>query len=540
MRSCSRSTRRSLLNRRDRRALRRPLPTCLGRCGQIAFIVTAVVLASFYVRGRMGQRTWRLLHWLAFAAFAAATVHGLRAGTDTAEPWAWAIYAGATSIVVFVLATGWSSPPRCVALGFECLRPLRPPAERRRAGEQHAPRPPFLCAFHPRHMGGQSGQPRLRECRRRPGISRYLRPPAAIRCRAAGRRTTGSGSATHQATRQPLITDLDLRRRPRTARWWTRRRPRAGRWHGPAGSGFRLRRGRRRGTPADGEDRRPSKSRLAIRGQPSPGAAEARRAPGARAWAKRWTARARIPGMELESHDRTPSVPAHLPLRWNGRPKRRGSRAAPSTRSIDGWPERGAPTGRRPSRRSSASSDGGPGASRTRRPTRTRGRPLAHSPALAARRSVAQRLPGEPPSRHTALFRRPGVVFDLDPIRRGWLADRALALLADAAGALVEVDGAFADPGRGRGPLRDPCHGPVRPPDPLAIFRLEGPRPGFPAKFGFATAQAEDVASGSRPGRPCSPRPRARRTPGTVRTAPRPGRRARPARPGLGHSAPFS
>lgn len=71
--------------------------------GQIAFIVTAIVFASFYVRGRMGQRTWRLLHYLTFAAFAAATVHGLRAGTDTAEPWAWAIYAGTTSIVVFLL-----------------------------------------------------------------------------------------------------------------------------------------------------------------------------------------------------------------------------------------------------------------------------------------------------------------------------------------------------------------------------------------------------------------------------------------------------
>ena len=71
--------------------------------GQVAFILVAVVAASFYLRGRLGQRTWRLMHYLAFAAFAGVTAHGIRAGSDSGTPWAWAIYAAATSIVVFLL-----------------------------------------------------------------------------------------------------------------------------------------------------------------------------------------------------------------------------------------------------------------------------------------------------------------------------------------------------------------------------------------------------------------------------------------------------
>jgi hypothetical protein len=109
---------------------------------------------------------------------------------------------------------------------------------------------------------------------------------------------------------------------------------------------------------------------------------------------------------------------------------------------------------------------------------------------------LTQRLPGEPPSRRTVLFRRPGVVFDLDAVRRGWLADRALALLSDAPGALVEVDGAFAI----RVAAGDRCEIPIADPfgllDPLTVFRLEGPRPGIPAKFGLATARGDGMASG--------------------------------------------
>jgi sulfoxide reductase heme-binding subunit YedZ len=71
--------------------------------GQLAFYLMAAVIASFYVRRTIGQRAWRLLHYLTFLAFVGATAHGLGAGTDSGSAWAWWIYVGATVPVVFLL-----------------------------------------------------------------------------------------------------------------------------------------------------------------------------------------------------------------------------------------------------------------------------------------------------------------------------------------------------------------------------------------------------------------------------------------------------
>ena len=71
--------------------------------GQVAFYLMAVVVASFYVRRRIGQRAWRTLHYVTFLAFVGATGHGLVAGTDSGSAWAWWIYVGATTAVAFLL-----------------------------------------------------------------------------------------------------------------------------------------------------------------------------------------------------------------------------------------------------------------------------------------------------------------------------------------------------------------------------------------------------------------------------------------------------
>ena len=71
--------------------------------GQVAFYLALVVVASFYVRGRIGQRAWRLLHYATFLAFLTSTLHGLQAGSDSGTPWARSIYMGATAAVVFLL-----------------------------------------------------------------------------------------------------------------------------------------------------------------------------------------------------------------------------------------------------------------------------------------------------------------------------------------------------------------------------------------------------------------------------------------------------
>ncbi len=73
--------------------------------GVVAAWLFAVVTASFWLRKRIGVRTWRRLHWLTYGVFALATAHGVAAGTDTGRPWARDLYVGALGAVV--LATVW-------------------------------------------------------------------------------------------------------------------------------------------------------------------------------------------------------------------------------------------------------------------------------------------------------------------------------------------------------------------------------------------------------------------------------------------------
>ena len=69
--------------------------------GQLSLYLMAAVVGSFYVRKRIGQRAWRMLHYLTFLSFAGATTHGLLAGTDTAGWGRW-VYLAATVPVVFL------------------------------------------------------------------------------------------------------------------------------------------------------------------------------------------------------------------------------------------------------------------------------------------------------------------------------------------------------------------------------------------------------------------------------------------------------
>jgi methionine sulfoxide reductase heme-binding subunit len=93
----------------------RPLWTGLG---VVAGELMLLVYASFSLRRRIGQRNWRRLHWATYATFAAATVHGLMAGTDSSASWALGLYLGAVGAVV--AATAWRA-----------LIPARPPARPR-------------------------------------------------------------------------------------------------------------------------------------------------------------------------------------------------------------------------------------------------------------------------------------------------------------------------------------------------------------------------------------------------------------------------
>lgn len=80
----------------------RPLWTGIG---VVAAELAVLVHVSFRLRGRIGARAWRRLHWLTYAVFVAGVVHGIGAGTDTGAPWAMALYGGLVGAVAGL--TGW-------------------------------------------------------------------------------------------------------------------------------------------------------------------------------------------------------------------------------------------------------------------------------------------------------------------------------------------------------------------------------------------------------------------------------------------------
>jgi DMSO/TMAO reductase YedYZ heme-binding membrane subunit len=73
--------------------------------GVVAAELMLLIYLSFSVRKYIGIRTWRRLHWLTYLIFAAATVHGLAAGTDSSRHWALLLYTSALGAVVG--ATAW-------------------------------------------------------------------------------------------------------------------------------------------------------------------------------------------------------------------------------------------------------------------------------------------------------------------------------------------------------------------------------------------------------------------------------------------------
>ena len=80
----------------------RPLATGLG---VVAAELAGLVIVSFPLRKRIGPRMWRRLHWATYGVFALATAHGLAAGTDSSQPWAFSLYLSAVFAVA--TATAW-------------------------------------------------------------------------------------------------------------------------------------------------------------------------------------------------------------------------------------------------------------------------------------------------------------------------------------------------------------------------------------------------------------------------------------------------
>ena len=78
-----------------------------------------IVVISFSLRGQIGQKRWRALHYLSFLVYGLATVHGLTAGTDSSKLSMQLMYLG-SGLLIFFLSTY-----RMLTRGMSASRPAR-------------------------------------------------------------------------------------------------------------------------------------------------------------------------------------------------------------------------------------------------------------------------------------------------------------------------------------------------------------------------------------------------------------------------------
>lgn len=74
-------------------------PFWLGLGTVAAELLVALIVTSL-LRHRIGLRTWRVLHWAAYASWPVAVAHGLGTGTDNTRWWLWLITGACVALVV--------------------------------------------------------------------------------------------------------------------------------------------------------------------------------------------------------------------------------------------------------------------------------------------------------------------------------------------------------------------------------------------------------------------------------------------------------
>ena len=105
-------------------------PFWLGLGALALDLLLALVITSL-LRERSGHRAWRAVHWMAFACWPVAVIHGLGTGSDTRIGWVQLLYVGCVVAVILSvwwrLGRGWSAAnagERGVALAASVLLPL--------------------------------------------------------------------------------------------------------------------------------------------------------------------------------------------------------------------------------------------------------------------------------------------------------------------------------------------------------------------------------------------------------------------------------
>ena len=94
--------------------------------GTIAFELLLAIIATSVLRRHIGARTWRTVHWFAYASWPVAVLHGVGTGTDSSSSWMIAI--DFVCIAAVLVAVAW----RMLAA------PLDPLADERRDAADRA------------------------------------------------------------------------------------------------------------------------------------------------------------------------------------------------------------------------------------------------------------------------------------------------------------------------------------------------------------------------------------------------------------------
>ena len=71
--------------------------------GQVGFYIWLLVALSFYVRAKIGPKTWRAIHYISFISYCVALYHGFSSGSDTKLVWAQAYYWVSGASLLFLL-----------------------------------------------------------------------------------------------------------------------------------------------------------------------------------------------------------------------------------------------------------------------------------------------------------------------------------------------------------------------------------------------------------------------------------------------------
>lgn len=101
-------------------------PLWLG-FGALAFDILVAVAITSLLKKRIGQRNWRAVHWLSYAAWPVAVVHGLGTGSDVRAGWLLAITAACVAsvwVAVFVRIWDAAPTPRLASFGALAALPI--------------------------------------------------------------------------------------------------------------------------------------------------------------------------------------------------------------------------------------------------------------------------------------------------------------------------------------------------------------------------------------------------------------------------------